>query len=219
VENTSDKHYEQDGKNCILLVGKFDDGVNAVNVGKDVRSQINTIKKQLPENLDFHEVMYAPEAISENINGFILNLIESVLLIMVVVLIGVGIRNALVISTALPISVLVTFTVMYLLNIEFQFISIAALIISLGILVDNAVVISEAIQQRMNAGQEKEEAIVGGVKETWLPVLTSTLTTIVTFSIIYFIPGTIGKVAGYHIPDRFLYHGDVRYSGFGIFLL
>ena len=196
VENTSDKHYEQDGKGCILLVGKFDDGVNAVNVGKDVRSQINTIKKQLPENLDFHEVMYAPEAISENINGFILNLIESVLLIMVVVLIGVGIRNALVISTALPISVLVTFTVMYLLNIEFQFISIAALIISLGILVDNAVVISEAIQQRMNAGQEKEEAIVGGVKETWLPVLTSTLTTIVTFSIIYFIPGTIGKVAG-----------------------
>ncbi len=56
--------------------------------------------------------------------------------------------------------------------------------------------ISEAIQQRMNAGQEKEEAIAGGVKETWLPVLTSTLTTIVTFSIIYFIPGTIGKVAG-----------------------
>lgn len=196
VENTSDKYYEQDGKSCILLVGTFDEGVNAVNVGKDVRSEINKIKKQLPEHLDFHEVMYAPEAISENINGFILNLIESILLIMVVVLIGVGIRNALVISTALPISILVTFTVMYLLGIEFQFISIAALIISLGILVDNAVVISEAIQQRMNAGEEKEAAIVGGVKETWLPVLTSTLTTIVTFGIIYFIPGAIGKVAG-----------------------
>ena len=196
VENTSDKYYEQDGKSCILLVGTFDEGVNAVNVGKDVRSEINKIKKQLPKHLDFHEVMYAPEAISENINGFILNLIESILLIMVVVLIGVGIRNALVISTALPISILVTFTVMYLLGIEFQFISIAALIISLGILVDNAVVISEAIQQRMNAGEEKEAAIIGGVKETWLPVLTSTLTTIVTFGIIYFIPGAIGKVAG-----------------------
>ena len=122
--------------------------------------------------------------------------IESILLIMVVVLIGVGIRNALVISTALPVSILVTFTVMYLLGIEFQFISIAALIISLGILVDNAVVISEAIQQHMNAGEEKEAAIIGGVQETWLPVLTSTLTTIVTFGIIYFVPGAIGKVAG-----------------------
>lgn len=196
VENTSDKYYEQDGKSCILLVGTFDEGVNAVNVGKGVRSEINKIKKQLPEHLDFHEVMYAPEAISENINGFIWNLIESILLIMVVVLIGVGIRNALVISTALPVSILVTFTVMYLLGIEFQFISIAALIISLGILVDNAVVISEAIQQHMNAGEEKEAAIIGGVKETWLPVLTSTLTTIVTFGIIYFVPGAIGKVAG-----------------------
>lgn len=195
VENTSDKYYEQDGKSCILLVGTFDEGVNAVNVGKGVRSEINKIKKQLPEHLDFHEVMYAPEAISENINGFIWNLIESILLIMVVVLIGVGIRNALVISTALPVSILVTFTVMYLLGIEFQFISIAALIISLGILVDNAVVISEAIQQHMNAGEEKEAAIIGGVKETWLPVLTSTLTTIVTFGIIYFVPGAIGKVA------------------------
>ena len=186
VENTSDKYYEQDGKSCILLVGTFDEGVNAVNVGKGVRSEINKIKKQLPEHLDFHEVMYAPEAISENINGFIWNLIESILLIMVVVLIGVGIRNALVISTALPVSILVTFTVMYLLGIEFQFISIAALIISLGILVDNAVVISEAIQQHMNAGEEKEAAIIGGVQETWLPVLTST----------YFVPGAIGKVAG-----------------------
>ena len=196
VENTSDKYYEQDGKSCILLVGTFDEGVNAVNVGKGVRSEINKIKKQLPEHLDFHEVMYAPEAISENINGFIWNLIESILLIMVVVLIGVGIRNALVISTALPVSILVTFTVMYLLGIEFQFISIAALIISLGILVDNAVVISEAIQQHMNAVEEKEAAIIGGVQETWLPVLTSTLTTIVTFGIIYFVPGAIGKVAG-----------------------
>lgn len=48
----------------------------------------------------------------------------------------------------------------------------------------------------MNAGEEKEAAIIGGVQETWLPVLTSTLTTIVTFGIIYFVPGAIGKVAG-----------------------
>ncbi len=196
VEDTSDKYYEQDGRACILLVGRFDDGVNAVNVGKDVRRQIEQLKSSLPEELIFHEVMYAPEAISDNINGFILNLIESIALIVLVVMIGMGIRNALVISTALPVSILVTFTVMNLLDIEFQFISIAALIVSLGILVDNAVVISEAIQQGLNAGKEKTRAIIDGVAETWLPVLTSTLTTIVTFGIIYFIPGVVGQVAG-----------------------
>lgn len=196
VENTSEKYYLQDGRPCILLVGTFDDSVNAVNIGKDVRGTINELKENLPKELIFHEVMYAPEAISENIDGFLVNLVESILLIMIVVMIGVGIRNALVISTALPISIMITFTVMYLLNIEFQFISIAGLIVSLGILVDNAVVISEAIQQGLNAGKEREEAIVDGVKETWIPVLTSTLTTIVTFSIIYFMPGVVGQVAG-----------------------
>lgn len=196
VENTSDKYYEQDGRSCILLVGRFDDNVNAVNVGKDVRKEIERLKTVLPEELIFHEVMYAPEAISGNINSFILNLIESIVLIMLVVMVGMGIRNALVISTALPVSILATFTVMDLLDIEFQFISIAALIVSLGILVDNAVVISEAIQQGLNAGKEKTTAIIDGVAETWLPVLTSTLTTIVTFGIIYFVPGVVGQVAG-----------------------
>lgn len=196
VENTSDKYYQQDGRNCILLVGKFEDDVNAVNIGKDVRKEIENLKQNLPDDLIFHEVMYAPEAISENINNFLINLLQSIFLIMIVVMIGVGIRNALVISTALPISILVTFTVMYLLNIEFQFISIAALIVSLGILVDNAVVISEAIQQNLNAGLERKEAIINGVKETWLPVLTSTLTTMVTFSVIYFVPGVVGQIAG-----------------------
>ncbi len=196
VEDTSEKYYLQDGREGILLVGKFDEGVNAVNIGKDLRKEIDALKDSLPEDLIFHEVMYAPEDIENNINSFLMNLLESIALIMIVVMLGVRMRNALVISTALPVSILVTFIVMNLLGIEFQFISIAALIVSLGILVDNAVVISEAIQQNLNDGIEKTQAIIQGVKETWLPVLTSTLTTIVTFGTIYFVPGVVGAVAG-----------------------
>lgn len=196
IEATSDKYYLQDGRESVLLVGEFVDGVNAVNIGKDLRKKIDSLKRELPEDLIFHEVMYAPEDIENNINGFLINLLESIALIMIVVMVGVRIRNALVISTALPISILVTFTVMNFLDIEFQFISIAALIVSLGILVDNAVVISEAIQQNLNDGMERTQAILQGVKETWVPVLTSTLTTIVTFGTIYFVPGVVGAVAG-----------------------
>ena len=152
IEDASDKYYLQDGRDSVLLVGKFTEGINAVNIGKNVRREIEELKAELPDDLIFHEVMYAPEAIEENINDFIVNLIESVLLIMLVVMIGVRIRNALVISTALPISILITFVAMNLLDIEFQFISIAALIVSLGILVDNAVVVSEEIQHNLNVG-------------------------------------------------------------------
>ena len=79
------------------------------------------------------------------------------------------------------------------LKIEFHFISIAALIISLGILVDNSIVVTEAIQYRLNQGLERLDAIHYAIKETSRPVLTSTLTTIVTFGVLFFIPGVIGK--------------------------
>lgn len=196
IEDTDEKYYLQDGRESVLLVGKFAEGKNAVNIGKVLRKEIEALKEELPQELIFHEVMYAPEDINDNINNFLINLVESILLIMVVVMIGVRMRNALVISTALPMSILITFIAMNVLQIEFHFISIAALIVSLGILVDNAVVISEAIQQNLNDGMEKKEAILAAVRTTWVPILTSTLTTMVTFGIIYFVPGVVGAIAG-----------------------
>lgn len=195
IENVSDYYYKQDGKDAILLTGVFEEGINAVNIGKNVRKTLDRIKADVPPEIDFHEVMYAPQDISDSINSFILNLIESVALIVIVVMIGVKLTNGLIISVALPMSILITFIVMKHLNIEFQFISIAALIVSLGILVDNAIVVSEEIQRYLNKGMDKMKAVTTAVKTTAMPVFTSTLTTVVTFSIIYFVPGTVGQVA------------------------
>lgn len=196
VQSADDYYYQQDGRDAVLLVGRLENGRNAVNIGHELRRAIDQVQAEMPDDLIFHEVMYAPQDIENNINGFVRNLFESVLLIMLVVLVGVHLRNALVISVALPMSILITFIVMQVLGIQFQFISIAALIVSLGILVDNAIVISEAIQQNLNAGMERTRAIIDAVRSTAVPVLTSTLTTIVTFSVIYFVPGTVGQVAG-----------------------
>ncbi|MEA4912756.1 MAG: efflux RND transporter permease subunit [Oscillospiraceae bacterium] len=187
-------YYEQDGQPAVMLVGYFEDGINAVNIGKRVRAAIETLRTELPEDLLFHEVMFSPEDVDTSINNFILNLIESVLLIVLVVMLGVQLRNGIIISISIPLSIFLTFIAMKLFDIEFQFISIAALIISLGILVDNAIVISEAIQQHLNAGEERVSAIVAAVRETYRPVLTSTLTTFATFAILFFVPGTVGKV-------------------------
>lgn len=196
IKDIDDFRYVQDGREAILITGMFEEGKNAVNIGNDLRKTIDEIKKEVPSEIIFHEVMYAPDDISKSIDNFIVNLIESVILIVIVVMVGVQLRNGLIISIALPMSILITFIVMSVLNIEFQFISIAALIVSLGILVDNAIVISEAIQQNLNEGMEKMSAITGAVKVTAMPVFTSTLTTVVTFGIIYFIPGAVGQVAG-----------------------
>ncbi len=193
---TVDHYFSQDGRLAILITGTIEDGQNAINVGADLRSAIENSKSLVPSEIIFHEVIYAPADIEASINSFIMNLFQSIGLIMVVVMIGVSLRNGIIVSLALPISILFTFIVMNLLQMQFHFITISGLIVSLGILVDNAIVISEAIQHHLNNKLPKTEAIVNAIKETAIPVLTSTLTTIVTFSIIYFVPGVTGQVAG-----------------------
>jgi len=186
--------YMQDGKNAILISGYFDQGVNGVLIGKDVRTVLERIKKQLPPTLGIHEVVFSPEDIDDSVTDFIVNLLQSIALIVVVVMIGVKLKNAIVVSLSLPLSIFTTFIMMYLIGIEFHFISITALIISLGILVDNAIVVSDAIQQKLNEDLNIREAIHQAINENAAPVFTSTLTTIVTFGILLFIPGTVGGV-------------------------
>ncbi len=193
IINENKINYQHNGQNAVLLTGYFEPGTNAVLIGQKVRTILDELKQDLPSDIIFHEVVFSPEDINESINDFILNLAESIALIIIVVMIGVRLRNALIISLSLPISVLITFIVMYLLKIEFHFISIAALIISLGILVDNAIVVSDAIQVHVNQDKPIEVAILAAIKETASPVFTSTLTTIVTFGILLFVPGVIGK--------------------------
>lgn len=186
--------YQQDGETAILLTGYFKDNVNGVLIGKDVRKVINEISQQLPPNINYHEVVYSSEDTNKSINNFILNLLESMVLIITVIMLGVRLKNALVVSVSLPFSIFATFLVMYWQGIEFQFISIMALIISLGILVDNGIVVSDAIQQKLNENFTRKEAIESAVKETAAPVFTSQLTTIITFGILLFVPGAVGTI-------------------------
>ncbi len=196
VEEVEDFYYSQDGDFAILLTGTITEGFNAVNVGVDLRRVIDEAKTDLPSGLNFHEILYAPQDIGDSIDSFIGSFLGSVFLVVVVVMLGVHFRNGVVVSVAIPLSILTTFIIMNLINVDFHFISIAGLVMSLGILVDNSIVISEAIQHKLNDGIEKTKAIIAGIRETAIPVLTSTLTTIVTFSIIYFVPGVVGQVAG-----------------------
>jgi len=193
VESSSYR-YMQDGQSAILISGSFDEGLNAVAVGNRLRRTIEETKGLIPDDIAFHEVIFSPEDTKARIQDFILNLIQSIVLIVLVVMVGIKFKNGVVISFTLPLAIFATFMVMYFMKIEFHFISIAALIISLGILVDNAIVVSEAIQQNLNLGINRLKSILEAVKITAVPVLTSTLTTIITFAILLFSGGVVGRI-------------------------
>ncbi|KGG80435.1 hypothetical protein Y919_06360 [Caloranaerobacter azorensis H53214] len=177
----SNLRIKHNGQKAVLLAGYFKENENIVLVGKEVEKQIKEITKDFPDDVSVNQVLFQPKEVSKSVNNFILNLIEGMLFVIVVVFIGMGFRNAIVVSTAIPVSIISTFVVMHILGIKIHQISITGLIVALGMLVDNAIVISDSIQNKIDEGCEKFKACIDGVKEVAIPILTSTLTTIGAF--------------------------------------
>lgn len=191
----SDSNFKikQNGKNGILLTAYFKEGQNILLIGDEVKDTIDEVSNSLPEDLNVEYVLYQPDDVSESINSFMSNLIQGVIIVIIVVLLGLGLRNAVIVSVAIPLSMMTTFLMMPLLDIKIHQISIVSLIIVLGMLVDNAIVVSDSIQVLIDKGEEQLKACVKGVKMVAIPVLTSTLTTIGTFVAILLLGGVAGE--------------------------
>jgi multidrug efflux pump subunit AcrB len=122
-----------------------------------------------------------------------MNLLEGIIFVVIVVFIGMGLRNAFVVSTAIPISILMTFGVMFLSGIKIHQMSLTALIIALGVLVDNAIVIADSIQVKLDNGIDVKTAAIKSTSESSIPIFTATLTTVAAFSPLLGLPGAAGE--------------------------
>ncbi len=186
-------YYTKDGRSAILITAVFKDDKNVVLIGNDVRAVIEDIRATLPEGIQFDEVLFQPEDVAHSVNEFIFNLLIGVVFVVLVILIGMGLNNALVVSVAIPLSIAITIISMQVFKVDLQRVSIAALIIALGMLVDNAIVISDAIQVKINAGMTNGKAAFLGAKEQAIPVFSSTITTIAAFMPLMSLPGAAGE--------------------------
>lgn len=187
---------KQNGENAVLLAGYFKADKNIIPIGKNVRAKIEEIKKDFPEDLNIYEVSFEPESINESISNFMSNLLQGIFFVLVVVFVALGFRNASIVAFAVPMSILISFIAMWLFNLKVHQISTTALIIALGLLVDNAIVVVESIQEHLNAGKSKIESAYLGAKETAAPIFSATLTTIAAFSPLLFLPGASGDLLG-----------------------
>lgn len=185
--------FRSEGKKAVLLTGTFKTNENVILIGKEVRRKIDTLKAQMPEDLEVNEVLFLPDDVDVSVSNFISNLMQGVILVIIVVLFGMGKRNAVIVSVTIPLSIAITFLVMKIFGYDIQQVSIAALIISLGILVDNSIVISDAIQVKINAGEDRLRASYEGTVEQAGPVFSSTLTTIAAFAPLVVLPGAAGE--------------------------
>jgi multidrug efflux pump subunit AcrB len=184
---------KRNGSRAVLLAGYFKDNSNILITGREVERKIKILKGDLPEGILLERVLYQPEDVGKAVGDFSGNLLTGIMFVIVVVFLGMGFRNAVTVSAAIPLSILIAFSVMKVLSIKIHQISISALIIALGMLVDNAIVVTDAIQVRIDSGQHRMSACVEGVKEVSVPVLTSTLTTIGAFIPLIMLPSVAGE--------------------------
>jgi len=190
---------EQDGQNAVLLTGYFVEDKNIIIIGKEVRKAIDKIKADLPPDLVVNEVIYQPDAVSDSTNEFMLHLVIGIVLVLGAVYWAMGLRNSLVVSSAIPLCILFTFTMMYMKGVQIHKTSLVALIIALGILVDDAIVVSDNIQVRLDSGDEPFAAAYNGAVRCTVPNFCATLGIIVAFAPLLGVPGGVGQFL-YAIP-------------------
>jgi multidrug efflux pump subunit AcrB len=184
---------KSNGQNAILLTAYFVDNQNIVNIGKDVRRAVESVEKGLPPDLTVNEVIYQPDSVSRSTNEFMLHLVIGIVLVLAAVFMAMGIRNALVISTSIPLSILIAFTMMYVNGVQIHQVSLTALIIALGILVDDAIVVTDNIQVRVDAGDAPVIAAYHGAARCTVPNFSATMAIILAFAPLLGIPGSPGQ--------------------------
>ena len=168
-------------ENCIMLSASMVEGRKVTDMGERVKAEIEKLQARQPVGVDYHVFLYQPKYVERAIDEFMGNLEESFVYVFIVMLLFAGLRMGLIAGILVPMAMLMCILFMPTFGIKLQSVSIASLIIALGMLVDNGVVSSENILVRLSAGQERMQACKEAVKELWLPLLTSSLTTIAAF--------------------------------------
>ncbi len=167
---------------------------NVVEMARTVAERIEAFAAHLPEGYDLHPI-YDQGYESEVANrGFVWNLVISVLTVVSILLFFIGLRNGLLIGSGLIFSIFATLMVMQVEGIALQRMSLAAIIIAMGMLVDNAIVVSDSALINMQRGMRKRAAILRACSSSAVPLLAATLIAILTFLPIYYSPHITGEL-------------------------
>ena len=170
------------GKPAVTLAISAINDVNIVNVGEHVDKKITDVLAKLPAGLELTPIYNQAKIVDEAVVGFIENLVLSVVVVTATLCLFMGWRSGVVVGSVLLITVMGTVLIMWLLNLQLQRISLGAMVIAMGMLVDNAIVVAEGMMLRMKQGKSAKQAASFIVKRTQWPLLGATVIGIAAFS-------------------------------------
>lgn len=169
------------GETSIGISIANESGVNIVDVGRALDKRLIELNANLPIGIEVHKVHWQSDVVSEAVNGFLLSFAEALAIVIVVIALFMGWRIGVVIGFALTFTILATFIVMALLGIDLQRVSLGALVVALGMMVDNAIVVADGYLRRRQDGVAPEQAASEAAHVPSLPLLGATVVAVMAF--------------------------------------
>lgn len=186
-----------DGREAVNIAVKKRSGENILAITQEVDRLIEKRRLAWPTGTEITKVMDKGKDIKNMVADLENNILSGLVLVVLVIFFFMGIRNAVLVSLSIPFSMLLSFTVLYVMDITLNMVVLFSLTLALGMLVDNAIVIIENIYRFMEQGASRVEAAMKATSEVAYPVIGSTLTTLAAFSPMLFWPGIMGEFMSY----------------------
>ncbi|SIT58416.1 Acriflavin resistance protein [Mesorhizobium prunaredense] len=193
LEDPYQRKYRFNGHDSVQVGVVMAKGFNVTDVGKEVEATYHRFEEALPYGVSVDQIADQPEVVRDAVNEFMTALGEALLIVLVVSFLTIGWRSGLVIAITIPLVLAATFAIMYEIGIDLQRISLGALIIALGLLVDDAMIVVEMMERKLEEGMVKIEAASFAYTSTAFPMLTGTLITTAGFIPVGFAASTAGE--------------------------
>jgi len=185
--------FRYQGEDAIGLAISMTKGGDILELGGQLSAEINRLSANLPVGIEVHQVSDQPRVVKHSVDEFMKSLSEAVIIVLAVSFVSLGWRTGLVVALSIPLVLAFTFLVMKLLGIDLQRISLGALIIALGLLVDDAIISVEMMVVKMEQGWDRIKAATFAYTSTAFPMLTGTLVTVAAFTPVGFAKSSAGE--------------------------
>ena len=181
------------GARGIGLAVSLRQGGNIEKLGRDVRRVVDDYMAEVSSDVEFQFVAFEPERVTYRVNQFFIDLLQSLVIVMVILMLALGLRTGSIVASMMPLVILATLAVMLGLKLNINLVALAAFIVVLGIMVDNHIVISERILTLREKGESSHRAAIAATSQLYAPLLTATATTIAGFLPIYLAESSSGE--------------------------
>ncbi len=195
-KSPAEKLVRINGQEGIAIAVSLKEGANIIRLGQLLDEKVTEYNNSLPVGMYIGRMAAQDRYVDKKVSDFLSNVYQSVGIVLIVMLLFLGFRTGMVVASLIPMAMVMTIWLMYLAGVGLNQVSLAALIMALGLLVDNAIVVSEAMMVKMEEGLKPFNAAIAACGELLIPLLVSSLTTSAAFLAFYLAENTMGEIMG-----------------------